>query len=97
LASHEQRQRMMARQTWTQRIRDAVEHDLFVLYCQPILDLQTNTVSQHEILLRMPGEHDELILPAAFLYTAERFGFIRAIDWWVVARAIRLLAEHTSG
>jgi diguanylate cyclase (GGDEF)-like protein/PAS domain S-box-containing protein len=96
-ASREQRQRMMAKQTWTQRIRQALEEDLFVLYCQPILDLQTNRISQHELLLRMPGEHDELILPAAFLYTAERFGFIRAIDRWVIGRAIRLLAERNGG
>jgi EAL domain-containing protein (putative c-di-GMP-specific phosphodiesterase class I) len=45
----------------------------------------------------MPGEHDELILPAAFLYTAERSGFIRAIDRWVLGRAIQLLAEPTNG
>ncbi|MDX6666782.1 MAG: hypothetical protein QOK04_162, partial [Solirubrobacteraceae bacterium] len=96
-ASHEQRQRMAAKQTWTQRIRQALENDLFVLYCQPILDLRTNRISQHELLLRMPGEHDELILPAAFLYTAERSGFIRAIDRWVLGRAIRLLAERKSG
>jgi diguanylate cyclase (GGDEF)-like protein/PAS domain S-box-containing protein len=96
-ASKEQRQRMMARQTWTQRIRQALEEDLFVLYEQPILDLQTNRISQHELLLRMPGENDELILPAAFLYTAERFGFIGAIDRWVIGRAIRLLAERSSG
>jgi EAL domain-containing protein (putative c-di-GMP-specific phosphodiesterase class I) len=96
-ASPEQRQRMMARQTWTQRIRQALEDDLFVLYCQPILDLTTNRISQHELLLRMPGENDELILPAAFLYTAERFGFIRAVDRWVLGRAIRLLAERRDG
>src|SRR5207302_10634519 len=68
-----------------------------VLYCQPILHLQTDKISQHELLLRMPGERDELILPASFLYTAERFGFIRAIDRWVLGRAIRLLAERKNG
>jgi len=96
-ASPEQRQRMAARQTWTQRIRQTLEDDLFVLYCQPILHLQTDRISQHELLLRMPGERDELILPASFLYTAERFGFIRAIDRWVLGRAIRLLAERKNG
>jgi diguanylate cyclase (GGDEF)-like protein/PAS domain S-box-containing protein len=96
-ASHEQRQRMAAKQTWTQRIRQALDDDLFILHCQPILDLQSNEITQHELLLRMPGEHDELILPAAFLYTAERSGFIRAIDRWVLGRAIQLLAEPTNG
>jgi EAL domain-containing protein (putative c-di-GMP-specific phosphodiesterase class I) len=96
-ASSEQRLRMTARQDWTQRIRQALENDQFVLYCQPILDLQTDTISQHELLLRMPGESDELLLPAAFLYTAERYGFIRAIDRWVLRRAIRLLADPKSG
>jgi diguanylate cyclase (GGDEF)-like protein len=96
-ASPEQRQRMAARQTWTQRIRQTLDDDLFVLYCQPILDLHSNRITQHELLLRMPGERDELILPASFLYTAERSGFIRAIDRWVLGRAIRLLAEPTNG
>jgi EAL domain-containing protein (putative c-di-GMP-specific phosphodiesterase class I) len=80
--------------TWTERLRKAVEESLFVLYCQPILDLRTDTVSQYELLLRLPGDQGEPILPAAFLYTAERSGLISAIDRWVVAEGIRVIAER---
>ena len=37
---------------------------------------------------------DSLIAPNTFLYAAERFGLISAIDCWVVTQAVRLIAEH---
>ena len=37
---------------------------------------------------------DELVAPGAFLGVAERLGLIHAIDRWVVAEALRLLAER---
>jgi diguanylate cyclase (GGDEF)-like protein/PAS domain S-box-containing protein len=80
------------RLTWPGRIRRALEHDLFELHSQPILDLKTGDVPQHELLIRMPGDGDELILPDAFLYTAGRFGLTRELDRWVVTNAIDLLA-----
>ena len=76
------------------RIRDALERDLFRLHCQPILDLATGEVSPGELLLRMMGADGELIAPGAFLAVAERLGLIHAIDRWVVAEAIRMLAER---
>jgi diguanylate cyclase (GGDEF)-like protein/PAS domain S-box-containing protein len=97
-ASPEQQAQMENRLTWTERIRKALDEDLFVLYCQPILDLRSNEISQYELLLRMPGTGGELLLPASFLYTAERFDLIRGIDRWVVSRAIQLIAdEHRAG
>ena len=42
----------------------------------------------------MRGDDGELILPATFLYTAERFDLIRAIDRWVIARGVGMIAEE---
>jgi len=76
------------------RMRQAIEEDRFLLYCQPILDLKTDEVSQYELLLRLPGiEGCEPLAPNSFLYVAERFGIILAIDSWVVRKAITLIAE----
>lgn len=75
-------------------LRDALARERFVLYAQPILDLRANKVTQYEVLLRMLGENDELIPPASFLPSAERFGLIRSLDRWVVRRSIRLLGEQ---
>ena len=77
-----------------ERLRDALERDGFVLYEQPILDLERGVVDRSELLIRMlDGDGDGgIILPGAFLGAAERYGLIKAIDRWVIARAIRLLA-----
>ena len=77
-----------------ERIRDALVHDQFVLYCQPILNLENNEVSQYELLIRLRGEQGELLPPSAFLYVAERFGMIQAVDSWVVQKAVGLIAEQ---
>jgi EAL domain-containing protein (putative c-di-GMP-specific phosphodiesterase class I) len=46
-------------------------------------------------LLRLPDEERGApLLPSTFLYGAERFGLIQAIDGWVVRQAIALIAEH---
>jgi diguanylate cyclase (GGDEF)-like protein/PAS domain S-box-containing protein len=78
---------------WYQRIREALENDLFVLHAQPILDLSCGAITQYELLLRMTDGSD-LVLPGAFLETAERTGLIQDIDRWVVKRAIELLARN---
>jgi diguanylate cyclase (GGDEF)-like protein/PAS domain S-box-containing protein len=76
--------------TWAQRIRTALDHDRFVLYGQPIVDLRTAQVSHHEVLIRMLSDAGEIIPPVAFLPTAERFGLIQEIDRWVTGQALRL-------
>ena len=81
-------------QVWSDRIREAVEKGMFLLHAQPILDMEADSVSQYELLLRMRGEEGQVIAPAAFLDTAERFGLIQRIDRWVVQQAIRLVASH---
>lgn len=46
-----------------------------------------------EVLLRLRGEQGDLISPGAFLPTAERFGLMGDIDYWVIDHAIRALKE----
>ena len=86
--------RLQARDTWVDRIRDALDHDGFVLHAQPILDLASGEVSQHELLIRLRDDDGSLIPPSAFLPSAERHDLIQAIDRWVARAAIALIAEH---
>ncbi len=94
VASAATHDRIRSRVTWSERVRRAVQEGLFVLYCQPIIDLTSNTVFQWELLLRLPGDRGELILPAQFLYTAERSGLISEIDRWVSSEALKLIASQ---
>jgi diguanylate cyclase (GGDEF)-like protein/PAS domain S-box-containing protein len=85
---------MQARLGWVDQIRRGLDEDRFILYCQPIMHLASQTVTQWELLLRLIGEDGEMIPPAAFIPTAERFGMIQEIDRWVVGRAIDALDQY---
>ncbi|MDX6581122.1 MAG: hypothetical protein QOI10_306 [Solirubrobacterales bacterium] len=77
---------------WVQEIHAALAEDRFELYGQPIVDLATDEVVQHELLLRLHGPTGDLIAPGDFLPAAERYGAIRDIDRWVIARGTELAA-----
>jgi PAS domain S-box-containing protein len=79
---------------WSFRIRNAIENDRLVLHSQPIVNLTSGGVAQEELLVRMLGEHGELIMPGEFLPPAERFGLAPAIDRWVIAQAAEIARER---
>jgi EAL domain-containing protein (putative c-di-GMP-specific phosphodiesterase class I) len=82
------------RRPWLQRLRRALENDLFVLHYQPIVSLPHGRVSHYEALVRLADEpHGRLVAPASFLPAAERYGLVREIDRLVLRRVLALLAE----
>ncbi len=85
------------RNTWVERIREALAQDLFVLHAQPILDLRTGTTNRYELLLRMRAPDGTLVLPGEFLPAAERSGLITQIDRWVITEAFGLLETSQRG
>jgi Amt family ammonium transporter len=77
------------------KLRDALDNDGFRLDAQPILPLRGNYGRpRFELLIRMLGERGELIAPAKFLSSAERYQLMPSIDRWVVGRACQLLGQH---
>jgi diguanylate cyclase (GGDEF)-like protein/PAS domain S-box-containing protein len=79
---------------WKQRIEQALEQDNFVLYFQPILDIQSASVKHYEVLIRMHDpETGDISLPGKFIEVAEQIGLITRIDHYVIHRAINKLAE----
>ena len=78
---------------WVGRIRDALDEDRLELFAQPVIDLATNEVVQHELLVRMRSASGELIEPAHFLPTAEEFGLITDIDRWVIKETARVASR----
>jgi len=85
------------RNTWVERIREALAQDLFVLHAQPILDLRTGRTDRFELLLRMRAPDGTLVLPGEFLPAAERSGLITQIDRWVITEAFELLEISQRG
>jgi EAL domain-containing protein (putative c-di-GMP-specific phosphodiesterase class I) len=85
---------LKARMHWLERIKRAIDEKSFIVYCQPIAEVQTGAISQYELLVRLDDEHGRVIPATAFLSTAERFDLVQEIDRWMISRAIGLIAEH---
>jgi diguanylate cyclase (GGDEF)-like protein/PAS domain S-box-containing protein len=74
-------------------VREALEYEHFQLYCQPIVPLQSDAGAEHyEVLLRLLDGAGQLMLPAAFFPSAERFGLMVNIDRWVIRAALQQYA-----
>lgn len=86
---------------WVGRVRTALQQDAFVLRAQPIVPLappqgaprRSGMRAGAELLLRLPDEAGDLILPGKFLPAAVRYGLIGEVDRWVIRRAIAEIAE----
>lgn len=88
---HAAAQRELDALMWIGRIRDAIDENRLVLYSQPIVPLANGRPSE-ELLLRMIGRDNEVILPGSFLPVAEKYGLIGEIDRWVITQATRRAA-----
>lgn len=95
--SEREAQRLTTDVGWMNKLRQALDGDLFELRFQPINDIATGLTTHHEILLRLKGEGGKLISPDAFLPAAVRFGLMSEIDNWMIRRAARAHAEHRDG
>ncbi len=78
------------RRSWADKVRNSLEADAFLLDAQPIVDATTGEPVQYELLLRMRDDDGAIVRPAVFLGAAERYGLMRAVDEWVVRRAIAI-------
>jgi len=76
-------------------IDTALAQDGFVLYFQPVVNLQGEEGEFYEVLLRIRGPTEE-VLPAHFLPIAERNDRLLAIDRWVIEHAIAALGKRGS-
>ena len=78
-------------------IRDALDNDNFVLFCQPVFSLQAERITQYELLLRLRDADGRMVRPFGFLEPADRYGLMAEIDRWVVSHALDLLAADATG
>lgn len=67
----------------------ALDHEEFILYYQPILDLNTERVIGFEALIRWNHSKHGIIYPADFIPIAEETGLIIPISEWILEEACR--------
>jgi diguanylate cyclase (GGDEF)-like protein len=76
---------------WVARINSAMDDNRFCLYCQPIVPLQDNNSNIfYEILIRKIDVDGTIILPMAFIPSAERYHLMSKIDRWVIHKTFSM-------
>jgi len=78
---------------WLRMLREALESDGFILYAQPIIDLETDGIVRYEILIRLLDKDGGVIPPGAFLDIADQFGLSGDIDRWVLGKVTEILSD----
>ena len=74
------------------RLREALEKNEFVLYCQPIVSLRAGErYPMAEMLVRMREEERALLPPGEFLPVFEHYGMMPQLDRWVLRNTVEQL------
>jgi diguanylate cyclase (GGDEF)-like protein/PAS domain S-box-containing protein len=81
---------------WVARLNEALAHDRFRLFSQPIVALQDGADGHQEVLVRIAGAQGKLILPGAFIPAAERYDLMAPLDRWVVTHVCRHIHAERS-
>jgi|SRR5580658_3170203 diguanylate cyclase (GGDEF)-like protein len=79
------------------RLRGALARGEFVLYYQPVMNLDTDQPCALEALLRWRQPDGTVFVPAQFIAIAEEMGLIGSIGDWVVATACAELRDVIKG
>jgi diguanylate cyclase (GGDEF)-like protein/PAS domain S-box-containing protein len=77
----------LERQALESGLRHALERREFVLYYQPKLDLEKETITGSEALIRWRQPAMGIVLPEQFIPIAEQCGYIVPIGQWVLREA----------
>lgn len=81
---------------WVRHIDEALDGGSFQLWRQPIRSLGPDglqSIHHYELLLRMLDNDNNVVLPGAFLPSAERYDRMRAIDRWVIGTALKCMGQ----
>jgi diguanylate cyclase (GGDEF)-like protein/PAS domain S-box-containing protein len=79
-------------------LRRGLERDEFQIYYQPVIDVPTKQIFGMEALVRWLPPDQRLLMPDAFITTAEQSGLIIPLTMWIMRTACRQTkAWHDQG
>jgi diguanylate cyclase (GGDEF)-like protein len=79
---------------WASQIRHGLQHNAFVPWFHPIVNLESCQVTSHQVLTRLRTVEGDFAEPALFMPAAERFHLAAEIDRRMIKLALRRLAAE---
>ncbi len=79
---------------WSQKIREGISDDRIILYFQPVFDVNQNSISYYEALVRYKDVNGHIIGPQNFIPALENTGEMQMLDRRIIDLAIATLKEH---
>ncbi len=79
--------------SWETELLHAMQHNEFVLYFQPQLNIRENKLDAFEVLLRWQHPEKGFLMPGQFLPFVEQLGLSRKLDFWVLQQAVDTISR----
>ncbi len=79
---------------WIQEIKDAILDDRIVMFFQPIMDNNTNTISKYEALIRLIDKKGNIITPWHFLEIAKKAKLYKKLTKIVVKKSFEAFKDN---
>ncbi|MEM7465445.1 MAG: EAL domain-containing protein [Pseudomonadota bacterium] len=80
---------------WSTKLRAALSEERLFLALQPVINQQSNCVSQHEALIRIEETDGTYTDAYLFITAAERLQLVSALDKWIFDNALDLLERDS--
>lgn len=79
---------------WIQEIKDAILDDRIVMFFQPIIDNNTNTINKYESLIRLIDKQGNVITPWHFLEIAKKAKLYKKLTKIVVKKSFEAFKNN---
>jgi len=79
---------------WTNELDSAIKNKRLFLVFQPFVNLLGEGSENFELFIRLRNEQGDIILPGEFMPLSEACNHSIHIDRWVIAEAMRVMAEQ---
>lgn len=66
------------------QMKDGIKNNQFKMFYQPIISLETGLLSGLEALIRWEHPNTGIIPPCDFIYIAEKYGQMKALELWIL-------------
>ncbi len=80
---------------WMEQLRLAFKENRLRLTFQPIVRLNADHLQRYSVLLRIARPDGGYIYPAEFMPSAERSGYAKGLDRWVIINTLRECTQRT--